>query len=109
MKARVKRNSRILEMVHETAGSMYRSGTIDRARMAEFDRLCLDLAPQYSGRKIKALRRRHGVSLETFASLLNTGVTTVRQWETGERRPRGAALRLLEILDRKGLAVLLRD
>ena len=109
MKARFKRNSRILEMVHETASSMYRSGTIARSRMAEFDAMCLAEVPEYSGRKIKALRRRHGMSIETFASLLNTSVSTVRHWESGQRRPRGAALRLLDILDRLGIDVLLRN
>jgi putative transcriptional regulator len=33
-------------------------------------------------------------------------VSTVQKWENGEKKPSGAALRLLSVIDRKGLEVL---
>jgi hypothetical protein len=42
----------------------------------------------------------HGLIL---ASILNTSLSTVRQREIGEKHPSGASLKLLNLLDRKGL------
>jgi putative transcriptional regulator len=42
-----------------------------------------------------------------LAAVLNTNVSTVRQWEIGEKRPSGPSLKLLDLLDRKGLGALL--
>jgi putative transcriptional regulator len=41
-----------------------------------------------------------------MASLLNEGLSTVRQWEIGEKHPSGPLLKLLDLLDRKGLETL---
>ena len=38
--------------------------------------------------------------------MLGIGKTTVQQWERGEKKPSGAAQRLLDIVDRKGLEAL---
>ncbi len=38
--------------------------------------------------------------------MLGIGKTTVQQWERGEKKPGGAAQRLLDLVDRKGLNVL---
>jgi len=109
MAVKMKTGSRVLAVVQETARDLHEAGAIDKERMAQFDALCVGPAPEFSGRKIRALRRRHGISQEVLASALNTSVATIRQWENDERRPRGAALRLLDLLDRKGLAVLVSD
>jgi putative transcriptional regulator len=34
-------------------------------------------------------------------------LSTVRQWEIGEKRPSGPSVKLLNLLDRKGLQALL--
>jgi transcriptional regulator with XRE-family HTH domain len=41
-----------------------------------------------------------------FAQLLNVPPVTVRKWESGERNPSGAALRLLEIMRSRPEALL---
>ena len=41
-----------------------------------------------------------------FAAYLNTSVSTVQKWEIGEKKPSGPALRLLDIVDRKGVKAL---
>ncbi|MBU3670896.1 MAG: helix-turn-helix domain-containing protein [Sinobacteraceae bacterium] len=63
--------------------------------------------PQYAGKQIRALRERVKVSQTVFASLLNTSASTVRKWEIGEKRPSGPSLKLLNLLDRKGLDAVL--
>ncbi len=42
-----------------------------------------------------------------MASVLNTSASTTRKWEIGEKHPSGPSLKLLNLLDRKGLDVLL--
>ncbi len=103
MTVKMKPASRIAGAVHETARDMYEAGAISEARMAQYDALCLVAVPAaYGARKLKSLRRRHGISAEELATILNVAVTTVRQWEAGETRPRGSVLRLLELLDARG-------
>ena len=38
-----------------------------------------------------------------LAAVLNTSVSTVRKWELGDKRPSGPSLKLLDLLERKGL------
>jgi putative transcriptional regulator len=38
-----------------------------------------------------------------LAAVLNTRLSTVRKWEVGDQHPRGPSLKLLNLLDRKGL------
>ena len=101
-----KPKSRILEAVHEGARDLFKVGLIDKRRMAEYDALCLKPIPEYTSKRIRALRARHNLSQAVLASVLNTSVSTVRQWEIGEKRPSGPSLKLLDLLDRKGLEAL---
>jgi len=41
-----------------------------------------------------------------FAAYLNTSVSTVQKWEVGEKTPSGTALKLLDLVERKGLKAL---
>lgn len=38
---------------------------------------------------------------------MNVGKSTVQQWEQGVKKPRGASLKLLSIVDRKGIDALM--
>lgn len=107
MRKKQKPGSRILAEMHETARGLHKAGFIDKRRMRELDALCLPPVPAYGKTKIRALRDRHRLSQAVLASVLNTSVSTVRQWEIGEKHPSGPSLKLLELLDRKGLEALL--
>jgi putative transcriptional regulator len=98
---------RILREVHETMTEMHQAGFIDAKRMRHFDALCLVKVPSYTASKIRALRSRHKLSQAVLASLLNASLSTVRQWEIGAKHPAGPSAKLLDLLDRKGLEVLL--
>jgi len=62
-----KTRSRILDAVHETARDLHDAGFIDKRRMREYDALCLGPVPEFTGPKIKALRRSHKLSQAVFA------------------------------------------
>ena len=100
-------SSGILTAVHETAQDLHHAGFIDKRRMRHFDALCLDPIPPYTREDIRALRDRYQLSQTVLASVLNTSASTVRQWEIGAKHPSGPSLKLLSLLDRKGLDALL--
>jgi putative transcriptional regulator len=107
MTAKVKVRSKILAAVHETARDLHAAAFIDMRSMKNYDALCLAPVPVYSSAKIRALRARHKLSQAVFASVLNTSLSTVRQWEIGDKHPSGPSLKLLSLLDKKGLEVLI--
>lgn len=107
MTTRTKLRSPILEAVHETAGDLHRLGFIDQRKMRKFDLLCLNPVPEYDRERIRALRERYKLSQAVLASVLNTSVSTVRQWELGGKHPSGPSQKLLDLLDRKGLEALI--
>ena len=107
MNTKTQRKSRILEAVHETAADLRAGGFISKRRMHEYDALCLDPIPRYSSNKIRSLRKRHNISQAVLATVLNTSLSTVRQWEIGAKQPSGPSLKLLDLLDRKGLEALI--
>jgi putative transcriptional regulator len=64
-------------------------------------------ALDYTAEHIRALRTRLQLTRNIFAACLNISESTLQKWEYGEKRPKGAALRLISIIDRKGIDVLL--
>ena len=56
--------------------------------------------------QIKALREANHVSQPVFARHLNTSESTVEKWETGAKKPNGAALKLLSLVQKHGLQYL---
>ena len=45
------------------------------------------------------------VSQAVFARLLNTSLSTVQKWEIGQKKPTGTALKLLRLVEKRGLEV----
>jgi putative transcriptional regulator len=97
---------RILETVHETARGLHEAGVMNTRTMREFDALCLQPVKTLSAAQIKRLRTRLRVSQAVFAAYLNTSPSTVQKWERGEKKPNGPSLKLLNLVERKGLEVL---
>ncbi|MFM8332050.1 MAG: helix-turn-helix domain-containing protein [Candidatus Methylumidiphilus sp.] len=98
-----KTKSAILEAVHETAKGLHDAGVMDQLTMREFDRLCLPPIKPLQPEEIKQIRETSHVSQAVFAALLNTSVSTVQKWEIGQKRPTGTALKLLHLVQSKGL------
>ena len=99
--------SRILAEVHETALGMSHAGLISKRRMAEFDALCHLAIQPISPMQIRQLREKEHVSQAVFAAILNTSISTVQKWELGDKKPSGPSLKLLSLLQKKGLQVML--
>jgi putative transcriptional regulator len=102
-----KYETEVLESIHQSAQALYAIGAISKTTLREFDEACLASVPaQIQAEQIKQLRERSHVSQPVFARYLNTSASTVKQWESGEKRPSGMALKLLSIVQKHGLEIL---
>lgn len=106
MATRKKYRSDAFEAIHSAVAGMDRAGTIDKETMRDFDETCLVDVEELTPKEIKKLRETHRVSQPVFARYLNTSESTVEKWETGAKRPSGAALKLLNVVKKRGLEVL---
>jgi len=95
------------EAIHETASGLYESGIIDKQTMRKFDRSCLTEIHDFSPQEIKSLRERERVSQPIFAHCLNLSKDLISQWERGLKKPSGASLKLLSLVEKKGLNAVL--
>ena len=98
-----KYTSELRAALHETVEGLHRIGLVDKKTMRHFDERCLTRIERLSGRQIASLRESEGVSQKVFARYLNVPATLISQWERGERKPSGAAVKLLSLVKRKGL------
>lgn len=96
--------SEIAGAVHEMMSDAHDAGVVSRATLRTFDEACLAPAPALAGDEIRAIREREHVSQPVFAAYLNVSRNLVSDWERGVKHPGGPALRLLSIIQRKGLA-----
>jgi putative transcriptional regulator len=90
----------------ESALGLDRLGLIDQRSLARIKALCLVTPPMYTPARVATIRTRKArMSQSVFAKLLNVSVSTVQKWEapaTG-KHPSGAAAKLLQIIDQKGI------
>ncbi|MEY4704900.1 MAG: hypothetical protein RL042_1102 [Nitrospirota bacterium] len=98
-----KTKSAILDAVHDTAKGLHKAGVMDQVTLREFDRLCLPPIAPLAPAQIKHIREASRVSQAVFAALLNTSLSTVQKWEIGQKRPTGTALKLLHLVQERGL------
>jgi putative transcriptional regulator len=95
---------RIREMVLESVEDLYQNGSIDEITLREVKALALEDVKPYTPRAIVRLRRKLRLSQAAFARFINTSVHTVQKWEQGAIKPSGPALKLLHLIEDKGLA-----
>jgi putative transcriptional regulator len=98
-----KYRSSAMAAIHETASDLYAVGGIDRSTLRKFDVLCLTPIQKMTPRKIRALREREKASQAVFAAYLNVTPGLVSKWERGDKNPQGPSLKLLSLIDKKGL------
>jgi putative transcriptional regulator len=98
--------SDVMATIHETASDLYAVGGMDRKTMRKFDLLCLTQIQQMTPERIRALRTRENASQAVFAAYLNVTPSLVSKWERGEKNPQGASLKLLSLVEKKGLEVI---
>ncbi|BFG75238.1 DNA-binding transcriptional regulator [Paraburkholderia terrae] len=93
------------EAIHSAASGLHRANVIDKKTMREYDELCIEEVPEFNAKDIARIRKGVNVSQNVFALYLNTTVSTVRQWEQGDKKPSGIAARLLQLIQKNGLAI----
>lgn len=92
-----------LGAIHEALSDCYGTGVIDKKTMRHFDKQCLTPSHTFTPEDIKALREREEVSQAVFAHYLNVSKESVSQWERGIKSPAGPSLKLLALVEKKGL------
>ncbi len=92
-----------LGATHETVSDLHDAGLMDKRTLREFDELCLTPVRPMQPGAIRALRKRERVSQAVFALYLNVSTGLISQWERGEKHPAGASLKLLTLVQEKGL------
>jgi putative transcriptional regulator len=98
--------SSIMAAVHETAEDLHEAGLVDKFTMREFDELCLTPIRHFVPEEIRQLRERENVSQSVFANYLNVSKGIISKWECGDKRPSGASLKLLALVEKNGLSAI---
>ncbi|MGJ7582854.1 helix-turn-helix domain-containing protein [Variovorax sp. RHLX14] len=78
---------------------------MEQVTLREFDCMCLPPVPPLEPQAFKQIREMSHVSQAVFAAMLNTSVSTILKWEIGQKRSTGTALKLLHLVQTKGLAL----
>ena len=101
------KKSRIIQEMQETVLGLHQAGVITKRSLEEFEALHnLDVKPMTPTR-IKRLRIKTRLSQAVFAVTINASLSTVQKWEAGDKSPSGPSLKLLSLIERKGLEVVL--
>lgn len=98
-----KTKKRLLKEAHNMAKNLHAIGAIDVLTMREFDALCFPNLHEPSPQEIKKIRKHTGVSQPIFAKIINVSLATIKQWERGERKPSGPAIKLLNLISDRGI------
>jgi putative transcriptional regulator len=96
--------SAIMAAIHETAQDLHAAGTLNEKTLRKFDKACLTPVRNFTPAEIRAIREKEGASQPVFAMYLNVSAGIVSKWERGEKRPAGPSLKLLSLIEKKGLS-----
>ena len=104
LKGKARLRSEIVEMKRDLhALGMVSDAELEKTTMRMLGRDALPKLAGLSPSQIVKVREQAGLSQAVLAGYLNVAVNTVSQWERGERRPTGAALKLLHVVKRSGI------
>jgi putative transcriptional regulator len=92
-----------LKAAHTLAKDLASVRMLPKKTMRDLDELCLTPVNPLTPRQIARIRAREEVSQAVFARHLGVSLTLISQWERGEKKPSGASLKLLTLVDKKGL------
>lgn len=101
-----KYRSEAFAAIHETMEALRDVGAIDKQTMRAFDETCLTPVHALAPEDIRAIREREHLSQPVFARYLNVSKNLVSDWERGVKKPGGPALRLLTLVQKKGVAAI---
>lgn len=99
--------SELKAAIHQGMMILYEGGDIDKKTMRRFDESCLTPIHPLTPEEIRAIREKERVSQSVFSRYLNVTAGLISQWERGEKKPSGPALKLLLIVATKGLSAII--
>lgn len=107
-----KKPSRLAKELAETVEGMHGAGLFDRKTyekitMRHLGQQNMPTVSPISAEQIRAMREHANMSQAVFARHLNLTVGYISQLERGAKRPTGAALALLNVINRKGIEAIL--
>lgn len=89
--------------IYEAAQALHGVGVMTKQTLRTFDDSCLTPIVPLTPAEIKAIRDHEQVSQAVFAHYLNVSTSIVSKWERGDKTPTGSSLKLLSIVQHKGL------
>ena len=104
-KSRTYKNA-VFAAIHETAQGIFDAGLMDKKTMRAFDVSCLTPIHPFTPEEIRTLREREEVSQAVFANYLNVTTDYVSKLERGLKSPAGGTLKLVLLVERKGLGAI---
>ena len=110
-KGELRGKARMRSEIVEAMRGLHKIGAVsdvelEKTTIRMLDKDALPKVAALSPAEIVSVRERTGVSQAVMAAFLNVAVSTISQWERGERNPTGAALKLLHVVKRDGIDVL---
>jgi putative transcriptional regulator len=100
-----RKHSKVFDMVED---ELHAINKIKDASVSirKFNKIRYPEPKHYSGEDVVRLRKKLRVSQAVLAYVTNNSESTIRQWESGEKKPGGANCRLLQILELNGIDIL---
>jgi len=95
------------DTINDIAQGLYKAEIINKKTLRELTNEDLPVLVEYTGEEIQQLRKRQKLSQAVFAKYLNVSAAMIRSLEQGQRHAHGAILKLLNIVDRHGIAGLI--
>lgn len=80
---------------------------VDVVTIREIDALDLKVVKPLTPKKIKTMRLNEKLSQAVMAKILNVTLSTYQKWERGEVIPKGANLKLLQLVKHHGVDYIL--
>jgi len=105
----VRGKSRIRAEIVDISRALHKVGAVTDDELTKTTLKMLGKLPkveEMSPAEIVAVREKARVSQSVMAAFLNVAVSTISQWERGDRQPSGAALKLLHVVKQRGIEIL---
>lgn len=99
-------NSPANAAIHELMSDLHDIGLVDKTTMQSFDKRCLTPVKPLAPNEIREIREKENFSQAVFAHYLNVSSNLVSEWERGVKKPSGAALKLLSLVQHKGISAI---
>jgi DNA-binding transcriptional regulator YiaG len=92
----------IIEGLSE-ARDYYLHKKTDKVRVSKVEKAELIALRPYSSKEVKEIRTRYNMTQEYFAEVMGVTVDTVRKWEQKGRIKSGLAIRMLQLIEIRGI------